>query len=171
MSDKIKTSEEVREELADKKVAKTYLAEFENGINHKLSRFEGVLANFKPTCEIKHKYDTDEIKRLNTALNEIVLKLQEISIPEKIEVLEKKENKITFTDRTTKWLTWFCSIAFVVAVGGFCYGYIAYSEVAKSNAESFEKGIFEGRNHIYNISTPAGKNRIDKNHPDWRTVR
>ena len=94
MSDKIKTSEEVREELADKKVAKTYLAEFENGINHKLSRFEDVLANFKPTCEIKHKYDTDEIKRLNTALNEIVLKLQEISIPEKIEVLEKKENKI-----------------------------------------------------------------------------
>ena len=39
MSEKIKTSEEIRVELADKKVAKTYLAEFENGINQKVNRF------------------------------------------------------------------------------------------------------------------------------------
>ena len=31
MSEKIKTSEEIRMELADKKVAKTYLEEFEGG--------------------------------------------------------------------------------------------------------------------------------------------
>ena len=39
MNDKIKTSEEVREELADKKVAKTYLSEFENGIKNQLDSF------------------------------------------------------------------------------------------------------------------------------------
>lgn len=171
MSEKIKTSEEIRAELADKKVAKTYLAEFENGINQKLIDFKGFLSEFNPNYQIKHKYDTEEIKTLNIALNEVYLKLKKLSIPEKIEIIEKKESKIIFTDRTTKFLIYFCSIAFIVAVGGFCYGYIAYSEVAKSNAESFEKGIFEGRSHIYNISTPAGKNRIDKNHPDWRTVR
>ena len=90
------------------------MSEFENGINQKLSHFEVVLASFKPTYEIKHNYNTDEIKALKNTLNEINLKLQKISIPEKIEVLEKKkETKIVFNDKTTQFLMWFCGITFL----------------------------------------------------------
>jgi hypothetical protein len=167
----IKTSEQIKAELEDKKVAKTYLSEFENGIKKELDDFKAVLFNFKPNYEVNHVLDVNEIKSLKNTINEYNLKLQKFSIPEKIEILEKKENKITFTDATTKWLTWFCSIAFIITVAASSYAYIAYRDVAKSNAESFEKGIFEGRTHIYNISTPAGKNRIDKSHPNWRTER
>ena len=39
MNDKIKTSEEIKEELADKKVGKTYLSEFENEIKSQLNNF------------------------------------------------------------------------------------------------------------------------------------
>jgi hypothetical protein len=167
----IKTTEQVKAELEDRKVAKTYLSEFENGIKKKLDDFQDILTNFKPNYEVKHILDTNEIKSLNIALNEAVLKLQKISIPNQIEIIEKKENKIIFADATTKWLTWFCGILFIVAVVGVSYGYIAYNDLRKSNAESFEKGIFEGRNDIYNISTPAGRNRIDKSHPNWRTAQ
>ena len=169
MNEKIKTSEEIREELANKKVAKTYLSEFENGINQKLSRFEGVLASFKPTYEIKHNYNTDEIKVLKNTLNEINLKLQKISIPEKIEVLEKKETKIVFNDKTTKFLMWFCGISFFIAVAGAVYGINAFKEIEALKKSEFEKGVFKGRNQIYNISTKKSQNLIDKNYPDWNT--
>ena len=92
MSEKIKTSEEIRVELADKKVAKTYLAEFENGINQKLIDFKGFLSEFNPNYQIKHKYDTEEIKTLNIALNEVYLKLKKDE--------EKFERKVTYTEST-----------------------------------------------------------------------
>ena len=171
MTEKIKTTEEIKAELADKKIGKTYLAEFENGIKKELDGFKAVLFDFKPKHEVSYVLDTKEIKSLNTALNEVISNLEKISIPNQIEVIERKENKITFSDATTKWLTWFCSIAFILAVGGVIYGINAYQNVTRTNAESFERGIFEGRKHIYNISPPAGKSRIDKNYPNWKTVR
>jgi hypothetical protein len=167
----IKTSEQVRAELEDKKVGKAYLSEFENGIKKELDDFKSVLFDFRPKHEINHVFDAKEIKSLNLALNEVVLKLQSVSIPPQIEIVEKKEHKITFADATTKWLAWYCSIAFLIAIVGFCYGYNAYRNVEETNLANFEKGMFTGRNQIYNISTPAGKARIDKSHPNWRTVK
>ena len=33
--------------------------------------------------------------------------------------------------------------------------------------EEFEKGVFKGRNQIYQISSKKSQNLIDKNYPDW----
>ena len=60
MNDKIKTSEEVREELADKKVAKTYLSEFENGIKNQLDSFLNKISDFKPDFKVQHNITLSE---------------------------------------------------------------------------------------------------------------
>ncbi len=169
MNEKIKTSEEIRAELADKKIAKSYLSEFENGIEKRLNVFLNKIADFKPDFKVTHNITlSEELKAQKTALNEVTERLNKLSIPERIEVLQKKETKITFSDKTTKFLIYFCSICFIVAVIGFCYGFCAYQNTAASNKENYEKGIFEGRNHIYNVSTEAGQKRIDKKYPEWK---
>ena len=93
MNDKIKTSEEVREELADKKVAKTYLSEFENGIKNQLDSFLNKISDFKPDFKVTHNITlSEELKVQKIALNEVTERLNKLSIPEQIEVLQKKGN-------------------------------------------------------------------------------
>lgn len=168
MSDKIKTSEEIREELADKKVAKTYLAEFENGIKNQLNSFLKQISEFKPDFKVTHNITlSEELKAQKIALNEVTERLNKLSIPERIEVLQKKETKITFSDKTTQFLMWFCGICFVVAVAGAVYGINAYDKIEDLKKEEFEKGVFKGRNQMYQISTDKSKARFDKNYPDW----
>lgn len=175
MNETKKTTEEIRAELSDRKVAKAYLDEFENGISAKLSRFEGVLANFKPQHQITHEYDVEEVKELKTALNKTTLQLEEATlklsrlynIPEKIEILEKKETVVKFSDSTTKFLIYFCGICFVCAVGGASYGINAFIKIEALKKTEFEKGVFKGRNQLYNISTKKSQNLVDKNYPYW----
>ena len=168
MSEKIKTSEEIREELADKKVAKTYLAEFENGIKNQLNSFLNQISDFKPDFKVTHNITlSEELKAQKIALNEVTERLNKLSIPERIEVLQKKETKITFSDKTTQFLMWFCGIAFFIAVAGAVYGINAFKEIEALKKTEFEKGVFKGRNQIYNISTKKSQNLIDKNYPDW----
>ena len=168
MSEKIKTSEEIREELADKKVAKTYLAEFENGIKNQLNSFLKQISDFKPDFKVTHNITlSEELKAQKLALNEVTERLNKLSIPERIEVLQKKETKITFSDKTTQFLIWFCGICFVVAVAGAVYGIKAFKEIEELKKEEFEKGVFKGRNQIYQISSKKSQNLIDKNYPDW----
>ena len=170
MNDKIKTSEEIKEELADKKVAKTYLSEFENGIKNQLNSFLKQIGDFKPDFKVTHNIAlSEELKAQKTALNEVTAKLKTLSIPERIEILEKKETKIVFNDKTTKFLMWFCGISFFIAVAGAVYGINAFVEIEALKKAEFEKGIFKGRNQIYNISTKKSQNLIDKNYPEWRT--
>ena len=170
MNDKIKTSEEIKEELADKKVAKTYLSEFENEIKSQLNNFLKEISDFKPDFKVTHNIAlSEELKTQKTALNEVTAKLKTLSIPERIEILEKKETKIVFNDKTTKFLMWFCGIAFLIAVAGAVYGINAFVEIEALKKAEFEKGIFKGRNQIYNISTKKSQNLIDKNYPDWNT--
>jgi hypothetical protein len=168
----IKTSEEIKTELADKKIAKTYLAEFENGIEEKLKLFESKLNDFKPVFNIKHSITSlTDIEALNTSINDAVKQLNNISIPAKIELTEKKEIKISINDKTRAFLLTWSLVCFVLAVGGSVYGILAYKKTTASNQENFEKGIFKGRNQIYNISTSAGRKRIDKNYPNWKKVQ
>ena len=168
MNDKIKTSEEIKEELADKKVAKTYLSEFENGIKNQLNIFLKEINDFKPDFKITHNIAlSEELKAQKIALNEVTEKLKALSIPEKIEVLQKKETTIIFNDKTTQFLMWFCGIAFLIAVAGAVYGINAFKEIEALKKTEFEKGVFKGRNQIYNISTKKSQNLIDKNYPDW----
>jgi hypothetical protein len=112
---------------------------------------------------------SEELKAQKTALNEVTAKLKTLSIPERIEILEKKETKIVFNDKTTKFLMWFCGISFFIAVAGAVYGINAFVEIEALKKAEFEKGIFKGRNQIYNISTKKSQNLIDKNYPEWRT--
>lgn len=168
MNDKIKTSEEIREELADKKVAKTYLAEFENGIKNQLDSFLKQISAFKPDLNVTHNITlSEELKAQKIALKEVTERLNNISFPEEIEILQKKETKITFSDKTTQFLMWFCGICFVVAVAGAVYGINAYDKIEDLKKEEFEKGVFKGRNQMYQISTDKSKARFDKNYPDW----
>ena len=62
---------------------------------------------------------------------------------------------------------WFCGICFVVAVAGAVYGINAYDKIEDLKKEEFEKGVFKGRNQIYQISSKKSQNLIDKNYPDW----
>jgi len=168
MNDKIKTSEEIKEELADKKVAKTYLAEFENGIKNHLNSFLKQISDFKPDFKVTHNITlSEELKAQKIALNEVTDRLNKLFIPERIEVLEKKETKIVFNDKTTQFLMWFCAISFFIAVAGAVYGINAFVEIEALKKAEFEKGVFKGRNQIYNISTKKSQNLIDKNYPDW----
>lgn len=168
MNDKIKTSEEIKEELADKKVAKTYLSEFENGIKSQLNNFLKEINDFKPDFKVTHNIAlSEELKAQKTALNEVTAKLKTLSIPERIEVLEKKETKIVFNDKTTQFLMWFCGISFFIAVAGAVYGINAFVEIEALKKAEFEKGIFKGRNQMYQISTDKSKARFNKNYPDW----
>lgn len=168
MNDKIKTSEEIREELADKKVAKTYLAEFENGIKNQLDSFLKQISAFKPDLNVTHNITlSEELKAQKIALKEVTERLNNLSFPEEIEILQKKETKITFSDKTTQFLMWFCGICFVVAVAGAVYGINAYDKIEDLKKEEFEKGVFKGRNQMYQISTDKSKARFDKNYPDW----
>ena len=168
MSEKIKTSEEIREELADKKVAKTYLAEFENGIKNQLDSFLKQISAFKPDLNVTHNITlSEELKAQKIALKEVTERLNKLSFPEEIEILQKKETKITFSDKTTQFLMWFCGICFVVAVAGAVYGINAYDKIEDLKKEEFEKGVFKGRNQMYQISTDKSKARFDKNYPDW----
>ena len=64
---------------------------------------------------------------------------------------------------------WFCGISFFIAVAGAVYGINAFVEIEALKKAEFEKGIFKGRNQIYNISTKKSQNLIDKNYPEWRT--
>lgn len=170
MSDKIKTSEEIREELADKKVAKTYLAEFENGIKNQLNSFLKQINDFKPDLKFTHNITlSEELKAQKIALNEVTERLNKLSIPERIEVLQKKETKITFSDKTTQFLMWFCGISFVVAVAGAVYGINAFKEIEALKKEEFGKGILEGRKQIYYNLPKQSQKFIDKRYPDWRT--
>lgn len=170
MNEKIKTSEEIREELADKKVAKTYLSEFENGIKNQLNSFLKEIGDFKPDFKVTHNIAlSEELKTQKIALNEVTTKLKTLSIPERIEILEKKETKIVFNDKTTQFLMYFCGICFVCAIAGVLYGWNAYENIAASDKTAFEKGIFKGRNQMYQISTDKSKARFDKNYPDWNT--
>jgi hypothetical protein len=92
MNEKIKTSEEIREELADKKIAKTYLSEFENGIKNQLNSFLKQIGDFKPDFKVTHNIAlSEELKAQKIALNEVTEKLKALSIPERIEVLQKKK--------------------------------------------------------------------------------
>ena len=171
MSEKIKTSEEIRMELADKKVAKTYLEEFEGGIKKELASFLKEISNFNPDFKITHNILlSEELKAQKTALNEVTAKLARLSIPDSIAILKKTETKILFNDKTTQFLTYFCGICFAIAVGGVLYGWNAYQNVAASNQAHFEKGILEGRKQIYNV-VPSDKTRnfLDKKYPGWRT--
>ena len=146
MSEKIKTSEEIREELADKKVAKTYLAEFENGIKNQLNSFLNQISDFKPDFKVTHNITlSEELKAQKIALNEVTERLNKLSIPERIEVLQKKETKITFSDKTTQFLFWFCSICFVVAVAGAVYGINAYDKIDALKNEEYKKVVLVGR--------------------------
>ena len=168
MNDKIKTSEEIKEELADKKVGKTYLSEFENGIKNQLNIFLKEISDFKPDFKITHNIAlSEELKAQKIALNEVTEKLKALSIPEKIEVLQKKETTIIFNDKTTQFLMWFCGIAFLIAVAGAVYGINAFKEIEALKTAEFEKGVFKGRNQMYQISTDKSKARFDKNYPDW----
>lgn len=168
MNDKIKTSEEIREELADKKVAKTYLAEFENGIKNQLDSFLKQISAFKPDLNVTYNITlSEELKAQKIALKEVTERLNNLSFPEEIEILQKKETKITFSDKTTQFLMWFCGICFVVAVAGAVYGINAYDKIEDLKKEEFEKGVFKGRNQMYQISTDKSKARFDKNYPDW----
>ena len=170
MNDKIKTSEEIREELADKKVAKTYLAEFENGIKNQLNSFLNQISDFKPDFKVTHNITlSEELKAQKIALNEVTERLNKLSIPERIEVLQKKETKITFSDKTTQFLMWFCGICFVVAVAGAVYGINAYDKIEDLKKEEFEKGILEGRKQVYYNLPKQSQKFIDKKYPDWKT--
>ena len=170
MSDKIKTSEEIREELADKKVAKTYLAEFENGIKNQLNSFLNQISDFKPDFKVTHNITlSEELKAQKIALNEVTERLNKLSIPERIEVLQKKETKITFSDKTTQFLIWFCGICFVVAVAGAVYGIKAFKEIEELKKQEFEKGILEGRKQVYYNLPKQSQKFIDKKYPDWKT--
>lgn len=169
MSEKIKTSEEIREELADKKVAKTYLSEFENGIKNQLNSFLKQISDFKPDFKVTHNISlSEELKAQKIALNEVTERLKALSIPERIEVLEKKETKIVFNDKTSQFLWWFCSISFFIAVAGAVYGMNAFVKIEALKKTEFEKGLFQGRNQMYNIA-PSDKTRkyYDSNYPDW----
>ena len=170
MSEKIKTSEEIREELADKKVAKTYLAEFENGIKNQLNSFLKQISDFKPDFKVTHNITlSEELKAQKLALNEVTERLNKLSIPERIEVLQKKETKITFSDKTTQFLIWFCGICFVVAVAGAVYGIKAFKEIEELKKQEFEKGILEGRKQVYYNLPKQSQKFIDKKYPDWKT--
>ena len=170
MNDKIKTSEEIREELADKKVAKTYLAEFENGIKNQLNSFLNQISDFKPDFKVTHNITlSEELKAQKIALNEVTERLNKLSIPERIEVLQKKETKITFSDKTTQFLIWFCGICFVVAVAGAVYGIKAFKEIEELKKQEFEKGILEGRKQVYYNLPKQSQKFIDKKYPDWKT--
>ena len=170
MSEKIKTSEEIREELADKKVAKTYLAEFENGIKNQLNSFLNQISDFKPDFKVTHNITlSEELKAQKIALNEVTERLNKLSIPERIEVLQKKETKITFSDKTTQFLIWFCGICFVVAVAGAVYGIKAFKEIEEFKKQEFEKGILEGRKQVYYNLPKQSQKFIDKKYPDWKT--
>lgn len=170
MSDKIKTSEEIREELADKKVAKTYLAEFENGIKTELNEFLKEIKEFKPDFKITHNILlSDELKAQKTALTEVTAKLKNLSIPDRIEVLEKKETKISFSDTTTKFLMYFCGICFVVAVAGAVYGINAFKDIQEVKREEFEKGILKGREQFYYNLPKDSQKFLDNKYPEWRT--
>ena len=170
MSEKIKTSEEIREELADKKVAKTYLAEFENGIKNQLNSFLNQISDFKPDFKVTHNITlSEELKAQKIALNEVTERLNKLSIPERIEVLQQKETKITFSDKTTQFLIWFCGICFVVAVAGAVYGIKAFKEIEELKKQEFEKGILEGRKQVYYNLPKQSQKFIDKKYPDWKT--
>ena len=170
MSEKIKTSEEIREELADKKVAKTYLAEFENGIKNQLNSFLNQISDFKPDFKVTHNITlSEELKAQKIALNEVTERLNKLSIPERIEVLQKKETKITFSDKTTQFLIWFCGICFVVAVAGAVYGINAFKEIEELKKQECEKGILEGRKEVYYNLPKQSQKFIDKKYPDWKT--
>ena len=170
MSEKIKTSEEIREELADKKVAKTYLAEFENGIKNQLNSFLNQISDFKPDFKVTHNITlSEELKAQKIALNEVTERLNKLSIPERIEVLQKKETKSAFSDKTTQFLIWFCGICFVVAVAGAVYGIKAFKEIEELKKQEFEKGILEGRKQVYYNLPKQSQKFIDKKYPDWKT--
>jgi len=170
MNDKIKTSEEIREELADKKVAKTYLAEFENGIKTELNEFLKEIKEFKPDFKVTHNILlSEELKEQKTALNEVTAKLKNLSIPDRIEVLEKKETKISFSDKTTQFLMWFCGICFVVAVAGAVYGINAFKDIQEVKREEFEKGILKGREQFYHNLPKDSQKFLDNKYPEWRT--
>lgn len=169
MSEKIKTSEEIREELADKKVAKTYLSEFENGIKNQLNSFLKQISDFKPDFKVTHNISlSEELKAQKIALNEVTERLNKLSIPQQIEIIQKKESKITFSDKTTQFLWWFCSISFLIAVAGAVYGINAFAKIEALKKTEYEKGIFIGRNQMYKIA-PSDKTRkyYDANYPDW----
>jgi hypothetical protein len=171
MSEKIKTSEEIREELADKKVAKTYLAEFENGIKNQLNSFLNQISDFKPDFKVTHNITlSEELKAQKIALNEVTERLNKLSIPERIEVLQKKETKITFSDKTTQFLFWFCSICFVVAVAGAVYGINAYDKIDALKNEEYKKGVLEGRKQIYYNLPKDSQKFIEKKYPEWRKI-
>jgi hypothetical protein len=146
------------------------LSEFENEIKSQLNNFLKEISDFKPDFKVTHNIAlSEELKTQKTALNEVTAKLKTLSIPERIEILEKKETKIVFNDKTTKFLMWFCGISFFIAVAGAVYGINAFVEIEALKKAEFEKGIFKGRNQIYNISTKKSQNLIDKNYPEWRT--
>ena len=146
------------------------LSEFENEIKSQLNNFLKEISDFKPDFKVTHNIAlSEELKTQKTALNEVTAKLKTLSIPERIEILEKKETKIVFNDKTTKFLMWFCGISFFIAVAGAVYGINAFVEIEALKKAEFEKGIFKGRNQIYNISTKKSQNLIEKNYPEWRT--
>lgn len=170
MNEKIKTSEEIKAELADKKVVKSYLSEFENGIKKELEDFLKEISNFKPDFKVTHSISlSEELKAQKTALNEVTAKLKSLSIPERIEMIEKKENKIVFSDKTTLFLMWFCSICFIVAVIGAIYGINTNQKQELFNKEFYEKGVLKGRKQIYDVSSPKNKKMIDEKFPNWST--
>lgn len=170
MNEKIKTSEEIKAELADKKVAKSYLTEFENGIKKELNGFLKEIKDFKPDFKVTHNVSlSDELKAQKIALNQVTDKLKSLSIPERIETIEKRENKIVFSNKTTQFLTWFCSICFVVAVIGAIYGFNTYQKIEILNKKFYEKGVLKGRKQLYDVSSPKNKKMIDEKFPNWST--
>lgn len=164
----IKTSEQVRAELEDKKVGKAYLSEFENGIKKELDVFKGFLLGFRPKHEIKHILYTEEIKSLNLALNEVVLKLEKISVPSQIELIEKKEHKISFSDATTKFLFWFCGIVFTIALGSILYAWNIRSTMQEKNDLFYQTGVKNGQIQMYKSIPKKNQKFIDDKYPNWR---
>ena len=96
--------------------------------------------------------------------------MNKLSIPEQIEVLQKKETKITFSDKTTQFLFWFCSICFVVAVAGAVYGINAYDKIDALKNEEYKKGVLEGRKQIYYNLPKDSQKFIEKKYPEWRKI-
>jgi hypothetical protein len=150
-----------KEELAVKSDAKLFKEELDSAEN----RIKAIISDIKPKVTLEHVFHLHEIQEAIKQLEMVKKDLKNIAIPKEIEIA--RTSKIQFDDKTRLFLLYWCGISSLVTAVCIYFAVSTYQRNDELNRIEQEKGIFVGRNQIYNISTPAGKKRLDNLYPDW----
>jgi hypothetical protein len=149
------------EELAAKNQINSYKDEFL--IFEK--RITAILSQERPNIKHEHIIQLPEIDNVLKSIKNLEYRINEIDIPKEIEII--KTNKVQIDDKTRLFILYWLGISTVVTALAIIYGASTYTRNEELNRIEQEKGVFIGRNNIYNVSTKAGQERIDRLYPDW----